>query len=43
MTNGERTAKIAHYEWMLETMNLRPQHVLWITKLLNDLRQEVTA
>jgi hypothetical protein len=37
MTRHEILAKISHYDWMLETMTLRPAHEFWIKDQLEDL------
>ena len=42
MTHTEITAKIAHYEYMLENMTLNPAHEFFIRDLLDDLKEEVT-
>jgi hypothetical protein len=41
MDRHETLAKISHYEWMLETMTLRPAHEFWILDQLEDLRESV--
>ena len=37
MTRHEITAKISHYEWMLESMRLRPSHEDWIREQIQVL------
>ena len=37
MTQEETLCKIAHYEMMISTMNLRPAHRAWIGDKLDDL------
>ena len=37
MTRHETLCKISHYEWMIESMNLRPAHELWIRDQIEDL------
>jgi hypothetical protein len=37
MTRHETLCKISHYEWMLESMTLRPAHEFWIRNELEDL------
>lgn len=35
------TEKIAHYEWMLDTLTLHPAHEFFIRDLLEDLKKDV--
>jgi hypothetical protein len=37
MTRHETLCKISHYEWMIESMNLRPAHEAWIKDQIDDL------
>lgn len=37
MNRHETLAKISYYEWMLESMTLKPAHELWIRDQIEDL------
>ena len=37
MNRHQTLCKISHYEWMLESMTLKPAHELWIRDQIEDL------
>lgn len=37
MTRHETLCKISHYQWMLDSMNLKTAHELWIRDQIEDL------
>jgi hypothetical protein len=37
MTRHETLAKISHYQWMIESMNLKPAHEFWLRDQIEDL------
>jgi hypothetical protein len=39
----ETLAKISYYEWMLESMTLKPAHELWIRDQIEDLLATLPA
>jgi hypothetical protein len=41
MTNEEKLNRIAHYEWMLETMTLNPSHEWWIQEKMAELKESL--
>lgn len=41
MTRNEITAKISHYEWMLESMRLSPSHENWIREQIQVLKESL--
>ena len=38
MTRHETLCKISHYEWMLESLELKELHRYWIVGQLQDLK-----
>ena len=43
MNRHETLAKISYYEWMLESMTLKPAHELWIKDQIEDLLATLPA
>jgi hypothetical protein len=43
MNRHETLAKISYYEWMLESMTLKPAHELWIRDQIEDLLATLPA
>lgn len=43
MNRHETLAKISYYEWMLESMTLKPAHELWIRDQIEDLIATIPA
>ncbi len=41
MTNEEKLNRIAHYEWMLETMTLALGHKWWIREKMAELKESL--
>ena len=37
MTRHETLCKISHYEWMIDSMKLKPAHELWLRDQIEDL------
>ena len=43
MNRHQTLAKISYYEWMLESMTLRPAHQLWVKNQIEDLLATIPA
>ena len=43
MNRHETLAKISYYEWMIESMKLKPAHELWIRDQIEDLLATLPA
>ena len=43
MNRHETLAKISHYEWMLESMTLKPAHEMWVREQIEILLETIPA
>ena len=43
MNRHETLCKISHYEWMLESMTLKPAHEMWVREQIEILLETIPA